>query len=423
MKRKIALLLFAALFGYLLFSQIHAVSDHPIRVRSIDTMKYSRDQARTKLNDPSYDAVIDNQMKQIAALRATHVAIGTPYDKEFLPVLKQWVSKARKYGLHVWFRGNFSGWEGWFEYSKMDKDTHTREIEKFILANKSLFENGDIFTSCPECENGALGDPRYGDVVTYRKFLVTEYSTIKNAFTKIGKKVIANYYSMNGDVALLVMDKNTTKALGGVVTIDHYVKTPGKLVEDIKDIAIKSGGKVVLGEIGVPIPDIHGKMTEWEQAEWIAATFAKLQRIPYVVGVNYWVNVGGSTALWTDGGSAKKAVSVLKNAYSGNTIRGKVTDASGKPVSGARVVTLMETYETQNNGEFIIPYFYEGQSLQVSAEGFRQKAHVTLNNRSDGTIVLSYSNPAYGSEKGIITKIIWILTSPFRFIMRLLTNS
>src|SRR3989344_6298983 len=86
------------------------------RITSIDTMKYSRDVAREKLNSSSFDEVIDKQVSEISATGATHIAIGTPYDDEFLPFLKRWVVAARKYNLKVWFRGNLSGWEEWFGY-------------------------------------------------------------------------------------------------------------------------------------------------------------------------------------------------------------------------------------------------------------------------------------------------------------------
>lgn len=72
-------------------------------VRSIDTVKYSRDLASEKLEDPSFDEVIDLQVKNIAQTGATHVAIGTPYDPKFLPFLRKWVSAARKNRLNVWF--------------------------------------------------------------------------------------------------------------------------------------------------------------------------------------------------------------------------------------------------------------------------------------------------------------------------------
>src|SRR3990167_5091604 len=195
------------------------------QVQSVDTMKYSRDLAREKLHDPAFTGLIDSQVRDIDSTGAIHVAIATPYDDEFLPVLKLWVTAARKYRLGVWFRGNFSGWEGWFEYPKISRDQHLAMTENFILSHPDLFRDGDIFSPCPECENGGPGDPRH-----------------------------------NGDVARLVMDRPTTAALDGIVVVDHYVADPQKLVSDLVSLADSSGGQVVLGEFGVPIPGIHGVM-------------------------------------------------------------------------------------------------------------------------------------------------------------------
>ncbi len=285
-------------------------------VRSIDTMKYSRDAARAKLNDPSFDEVIDKQMKDIAAVHANYVAIGTPYDAEFVPMLRRWVKAARKYKLHVWFRGNFSGWEGWFGYPKIDSTTHVIQTEQFILNNSDIFQDGDIFTSCPECENGAgLQSGNSEGVIKYRSFLILEMNTAQRAFSQIGKEVKTGYYSMNGDVARAVMDRVTTKELGGIVVVDHYVGTPSRLAEDIRSFAAQSGGSVLLGEFGAPIPDVTGEMTEEEQAAWIKSALIQLSTIPELVGVNYWVNKGGSTALWNDDDTARTALSVIGEYY------------------------------------------------------------------------------------------------------------
>ena len=119
-------------------------------IQSIDTVKYSRDVAREKAKDFSYDEIIDNQVRLIAETGATHVAIGTPYDSEFVPFLSRWVKAARKYNLNVWFRGNLSGWEGWFGYKKITRAEHIQKIREFILGNGGLFAEGDIFSSCPE---------------------------------------------------------------------------------------------------------------------------------------------------------------------------------------------------------------------------------------------------------------------------------
>ena len=291
--------------------------EYHLQVRSIDTVKYSRDIAREKEEDQSFDAVIARQVSDIAGTGATHIAIGTPYDAEFIPFLRRWVEEARKNNLKIWFRGNFSGWEGWFGYPKINRETHTRLTGEFILNNADLFEDGDIFTPCPECENGGGGDPRRtGDVAGFRKFLIDEYTVAKDAFSKVNKKVLAGYFSMNGDVASLVMDKDTTTALGGIVVVDHYVKDVDTLIKDIRNYAQNTGGKVVLGEFGVPIPDIHGNMSEDEQNEWLKEAFEKFKQTPELIGVNYWLSVGGSTQLWDGDGMPKKAVETIKKYYS-----------------------------------------------------------------------------------------------------------
>jgi len=291
-------------------------------LRAIDTVKYSRDIAREKLNDPTFSEEIDLQMKNIAGTGASHVAIGTPYDEEFLPILRLWVVSARKYRLNVMFRGNLSGWEGWFGYKGITRAQHISGIENFILKNQDIFEDGDIFSSCTECENGGPGDPRLnGDVEGHREFLIKEYNIMKSTFKKINKEVDANYFSMNGDVARFVMDKETTKALDGLVVIDHYVDSVKQLDEDITEIAKDSGGKVVLGEWGVPIPDINGKMTEAEQASWIAEAFKTLEKNNDLVGINYWTHMDSSTRLWNDDNSARLVVEILKIYYSKEVIK------------------------------------------------------------------------------------------------------
>ena len=311
----ISILLFVSQF-FLVPKNVPPTPQKQWMVESIDTMKYSRDLARQDLSDSSYINEVDKQMSLIAATGANYVAIDTPYDDEFLPVLETWVHSARAHGLHVWFRGNFSGWEGWFNYPPITEQQHTEKVKKFILSNASLFQDGDIFTSCPECENGEklnYGDPN--QVVAYRSFLINEYDTTKDAFAQIGKNVISNYYSMNGDVARAVMDKPTTKALGGVVVIDHYVLTPEQLADDVSSIAAQSGGKIVLGEFGAPIPDIQGNMTDAQQEAWLAQSLQMLSNVPDLIGVNYWVAKGGSTALWSPNNSPKPAVSVLSEYY------------------------------------------------------------------------------------------------------------
>ena len=323
-KLKISVVIFGAfigLFAILLSAKLIFAPKRTLSwgFQSIDTMKYSRDLSREKLNDPTFDLIIDRQIKQIADTGVTHVAIATPYDEEFLPILKRWTKYARQYDLKIWFRGNFSGWEEWFGHKKITRADHLQMTEEFILKNGEIFEDGDIFTACPECENGGPGDPRFnGDAQGHRKFLTDGYELTKRAFVEIGKNVKSNYNSMNGDVAMLIMDRATTTKLDGVVVVDHYVRDPEDLVSDIDKYAKMSGGKVVLGEFGAPIPDLHGEMSEVEQAEWLETTMNLLSRSENVIGMNYWVNVGGSTQLWDGAGNERAAVNILQKYYKAN---------------------------------------------------------------------------------------------------------
>lgn len=318
---KYFLILIIVIIGLSLVSLNYIINLTPQKniwdVESIDTMKYSRDLARQHLNNPSFDRVINKQVSDIAKTGATHIAIGTPYDEEFRPMIQRWVAAARKNKLKVWFRGNWAGWEGWFDYPLIDRPTHIAKTQEFVLNNQDLFEDGDIFSSCPECENGGieinLNNPQ--EVIEYRAFLITEYETTKEAFRTINKDVPANYYSMNGDFAKAIMDRDTTASMDGLVVVDHYVESPSVLADDIRELARSSGGNVVLGEFGAPIPDIHGQMTEEEQKLWLEEALRYLTEIQELKGLNYWVSVDGSTALWKSDGSPKLAVEVLKKYF------------------------------------------------------------------------------------------------------------
>ena len=345
--------------------------------QSVDTMKYSRDLSREKLKNESFDKVIDAQIAAIAETGATHVAIATPYDEEFFPFLERWVVTARKYHLHVWFRGNWSGWEKWFDYKSITREEHQRKTEEFILRHKDIFQDGDVFSSCPECENGGPGDPRQtGDVVGYRQFLIAEYQAMREAFRHINKDVRANFFSMNGDVARLIMNKETTQALGGIVVIDHYVKTPEKLAQDVIEIAEQSGGHVVLGEVGAPILDIHGTMSDAEQAQWLNKAMQLLYGTGKVVGVNYWLSVGGATEIWRRDNTPKEAVAVLGGYFKPLFASGFVKDELGKPLKGVTVKYNQKTQQTDAHGYFevLIPVGLNKADIHFEKSGYQNGA-------------------------------------------------
>ncbi|MEK7522855.1 MAG: hypothetical protein AAB569_04695, partial [Patescibacteria group bacterium] len=120
-------------------------------IRSIDTMKTSRDKARVRLYDLNFDKEINKELQAIKNMGANYVAIDTPYDDEFLPYLTRWIKLARKTELKVWFRGNWSNWEGWFDYPKnLTPERHQAKTAEFIETHPDFFKDGDIFDPCPE---------------------------------------------------------------------------------------------------------------------------------------------------------------------------------------------------------------------------------------------------------------------------------
>lgn len=375
-------------------NRLHELSPRFFQIQSIDTMKYSRDVAREKLDDLAFDTQIDTQVKNIAETGATHVAIATPYDAEFVPFLARWVAAARKYHLNVWFRGNFSGWEEWFDYPRIDRDTHTEQIERFIFNNQDLFVDGDIFVSCPECENGGPGDPRMnGDAAGHRAFLIHEYQIVTDAFKKIGKNITANYYSMNGDVAELIMDPETTRALGGVVTIDHYVADPDQLIADIRRMHETSGGLIVLGEFGAPIPDIHGHMDDPKQAEWISDALDRLAQEPAVIGINYWVNLGGSTRLWHPDNTPYPAVAVLNDYFTPAVVTGQVMRPSGRSIDDVQI-TSPYARVVSTEGAFALPVAGD-ELIIIEKKGYERKELTIPDIQTNHSIILNPTSSSF----------------------------
>lgn len=267
-------------------------------IRSVDTMKLSRDGAR----NPSTLFEADDIARIAAGANCSHLAIATPYDDEFVPVLTKWVDAARKHNLKVWFRGNFAGWEGWFDKPKMtDPKAHHALTADFIKRHGALFADDDIFTPNPEAnENGPLKDPRTSPQAkeAFGEFLVESYRTTTRAFeANVTRRVRPGYFSVNGDVAK-ILGKDVVSQTGNVIVIDHEVATPEQYRRDIRELSDMYRVPVVIGELGAPIEGIHMKqgerMSDAQQAQtidgYMKVIFDERQRIG---GVNYWVLING----------------------------------------------------------------------------------------------------------------------------------
>ncbi len=372
----------------------------------IDTMKHSRDAARQFLADQvQAQSFITNEVEVVKNLGANCVAIDTPYDEEFSPVLRMWVDSAHLAGLNVWLRGNFSGWEGWFDYPKFtSEEQHHIALQKFLVNHSELFREGDIITPAPEAENGIIGNPWESQdrQVRLRNFLVKSYQVCNKTLADVGKsKVSCGYFSANGDVAEKILDPITIAQTGGVVVIDHYISSIERMNNDIERLGAVQKAKVAIGEFGAPIPDINGDMTQQQQADFVRGLLNSFYVHKSNISlINYWVLRSGTTALLNDDGSRRLVAEAIADYYQPGLLYGRVVNSLGDPVAGAIITTSdrAQTLYADSNGWFSIVLPAGQAELKISAPDYNELAfskNIDRNSQINSDIQLIPTNPSW----------------------------
>jgi hypothetical protein len=331
------------------------------KYQCVDTMKSSRDLARQHLSDlnkAKYE--IETEVKLVVGLGANCISVATPYDREFLPVLKLWVQTARSNGLNVWFRGNFAGWEEWFDYPKISSTAeHLNLTRNFIFENASLFEDGDIFTAAPEAENGGrfVNNNNPSIFPEYRAFLIDQYNLADQAFRELDVKVTTNWFSMNGWIAKNMFDESTLALIDNAVTIDHYTKDLSEMESYIDYFKNTYGAQVNLGEFGAPVPDLNGNMTEREQSLYVSDLMKLFYRKrASISGLNYWTLRFGTTNLVNSDFSTREVYDTLTKYYNPGVVYGRVLNNLGEPIKNVKVraTNYDTTVVTDSNGYYSV---------------------------------------------------------------------
>ena len=352
-----------------------AVYGQTWEVQSIDTMKTSRDQTLYKMNEREYDEQIEEEVRQIKNLGAIYVTVDGAYDEEYVSWLKRWVKTARQNNLRVWYRGNFSGWHGWFGPKNMSRQQHKVELKKFILNNSNLFEDGDIFTACPECEYGGPGNPlATKDYEGFRAFMIEEIDIMQESFDAIGKDVVYTYTSMNPDVAKQIVNNDLLKKLNNTVTLDYFFEDISVLSEGLDYFREKFPGiRFVIGEFGAPIPEINGSMSPNEKAEFIGSVMKYLYEQNDVIGVNYWVSTGGATELFDAELRPTKSAGIVGSYFSAKQISGVVRGSANQRLSGIAVSVSGENKFTKTdiNGFYRLPILDQSTTLIFSGSEYK----------------------------------------------------
>ena len=153
-----------------------------------------------------------------------------------------------------------------------------------------------------------------------------------------------------------------------------------------------------LGEFGAPIPDIHGIMSESEQAEWIDQALKKLIQTQDVVAINYWTAMASTTELWNNDYSPRQAVSALTKYFEPINLTGTIKDEKGQSLKEITIKgkekTLVVTDDT-----YAIPVL-DKESITFSKHGYVSlnltvKAENTKDVQKDIILTKSYPSPIY----------------------------
>jgi hypothetical protein len=144
----------------------------------------------------------------------------------------------------------------------------------------------------------------------------------------------------------------------------------------------------------VPIPDIHGKLTDKEQAQWIVNALEGLFTESSLIGLNYWVGVGGSTQIWNDDGSPKPSAIVLRSYFSPVPFEGTVIDQYGRPIKNVTVLSSHKKTITNLDGQFSIPVIESDTKLSASRDGYASAELTIDKNPQNRTIIIEkkYTN-------------------------------
>ncbi len=282
-----------------------ASSLSPNVVRTVDTMKESRDGASTNRLSP---AQIQHTCNLIATMNVTHITVDTQYD--YPDFMRTWVQAVRATGKKVWFRGNWNNWEGNNQQpADLTPNNYISKTVAFIGNNQDLFEDGDIFDPCAEPENSPYWINTFGQNWTskpnatdaYNNFIVQSSQDCGQAFDALNVQVETGMRSTNPWIASRpsVLYNSTVQQLG-YVTIDAYPGQDTSLTPEQSLLAFQQevmgvynarNMPIVLGEFGY---SIDAPTTNTQQLNVLQKWFDWIETLPWISGINYWVGPGYS---------------------------------------------------------------------------------------------------------------------------------
>lgn len=265
---------------------------------------------------------------------AQYAAIAIPYEN--YAKYKNFVDDIRSEGLKVYHRSHWNAWEGDNDYTvHLGRQEYLERTYHFIVDHPELFEDGDLFGLCVECNNAndngnyTFRTPETSggsfDYSKYNQFLKDQVAYANAAFAAISKSVYTfpisvSLSTINLDGQILdsgdggnsngLSDSDFVTYFGGLLTIDHYLSDSYR---DTDSYGTKYASD--LDKINTAFPNCSIMIGEWGYHTTVAVDDTEqdtvyndvitnaLQEKDYLIGVSYWVQMGSTTAsMWTDTG-------------------------------------------------------------------------------------------------------------------------
>lgn len=288
--------------------------------RSIDAMKYTKDNVRSQPTD----FFITSYCNFLAAnFNITHVAIAVPLEAQadwvsagvVLPsprtvenYTKKWCDAIHAAGLKVLFRGSYCQIEGTYDFpqlvgpNRITQSAWMTKISNLITNNPTWFQTGDIWAPIPEgTGNGIFSDATsfidYGGSgvqANYAAFFAALHSTSNTAFSGISVSgVITGLSTNNWSEVNSGWIPSSLFTDAGLTVFDDYPHDVATLINDY-DVAYAKGHNIYHQEWS---DYWNSGMTQPTRTAYLQGIYNKM--VDYanagkLIGFNYW---GG----WTDG--------------------------------------------------------------------------------------------------------------------------
>lgn len=317
-------------------------------IRSVDTMKLSKD----AVCDQPTDEEIQKIVTAAKDMGANYVAIETPYDDPLcassVAYTNRWIEAIRAAGLSVWHRHMPLRFEGIYdqpiEVRRLGDDLTGQEREvgeqilsvplelldqyqiqiySYVLDNRDMFREGDIFTPSPEPDsrgvNGITGSSplnQFSSVEDFNLWLINTTTIVKEAFEKIGLNdtVQVGFWGFSGFTAAGLDNSDWTgktfltcraiDSMNGIVTLDHY---SDQMQRDLEEAIVTLSSNCPNEFVNLMIGE-YGADSEAQVREALQAS-----RDLGLLGFNYWSTAG---IQWLgDEGSPNDLFDLLQKYY------------------------------------------------------------------------------------------------------------